>query len=229
MFDVEMDRMIDRMERERMIARERERIGRELHDGTIQSLYAAGLALEDATYTLGEDPQASREKIRKVMGSLNQTIDEIRRYILDLRSAVENREFEEQLRGLARDFAEQAGLSAEVRVIPDWRRPLSPDQSAHLLQVAREVFANAARHARATRIEVTLRYGRDAIRLEVADDGRGIDPRLMAKAHARGRGQGLRNVAHRIESLGGTVMIQTATGGGTRVMAEVPYNRSEPA
>lgn len=224
-FDVEMDRMIEQMERQQMIAVERERIGRDLHDGTIQSIYAAGLALEDVVFTMGKDVELARRKTRQVMESLNQTIGEIRDYILDLRSAMENRDFEEQLRTLAGDFAGRAGLKAEVRILPQWRRPFTRDQTSHLLQVARESFANIAQHAGASRVQVALTYAHEAVTLEIRDDGRGFDLDLVAQRYARERGHGLHNISHRIDLLGGRLRIHTSPGGGTRIMAEVPLAR----
>ena len=177
-----------------MIAQERERFGRELHDGTIQAIYGAGLALEDMSYTVEENPALAREKARRVMGALDEVVADIRRYILDLRSLADSREFESRLVALARYYGELPGLSVDVEVISEWRRPLSAQQAANLLQLAREAIANVARHAQASRLGLTLRYARDAAVLEIRDDGQGgVSTSAQPGADALA-GQGLRNI-----------------------------------
>jgi signal transduction histidine kinase len=219
-----MDRMIEQMERSQMIASERERIGRELHDGTIQSIYGAGLALEDAALAVGKDADLAQQKIHRVMDSLNSTIGEIRGYIHDLRPETENGEFEKQLRELTDELPSRIGVTATVEVDSRWRRPLPPEQTAHLLQVAREALANTARHSGASRVLVQLNYGRKATTLKILDDGRGFEQRRVGHQVALGQGQGLPNLSRRLEMLGGSLRIKTGPGRGTMVIAEVPVS-----
>lgn len=86
-FEAEVEAIISEIERRNLLLADRERISRELHDGIIQSLYAAGLRLEDAYHTLARSPEEAGFKIRGAMDSLNHTIGEIRAYIFDLQEA----------------------------------------------------------------------------------------------------------------------------------------------
>ena len=227
LFDVETEQMIESMERERILSSERERIGRELHDGIIQSIYAAGLALQDAAYTVDEDPALARTKIQTVLGSLDHTIGDIRNYIMGLRSVIENQEFEERLRTLVEEFASTASVKASAGIRSAWRRPLNADQTAELLQIAHEALANVARHAKASHVELTLEYGRYTVSLEVTDDGVGFDPAQVAEDFPEGHSQGLSNMAARADLLGGSLQVHSAPGQGTRLRVEIPYQSRE--
>ncbi len=85
-FEHETDRTLAEARRRELLLRERERIGRDLHDGIIQSIYAAGLHLEQASAEVGDDPSATRSRIGTVMGELNRITQDIRGTIFDLRS-----------------------------------------------------------------------------------------------------------------------------------------------
>jgi signal transduction histidine kinase len=90
-FQVEDDRRLAEMEREQALVADRERIGRELHDGIIQNIYAAGLTLQDTQHLVTENPTLARHRITTVMDALNRSILDIRRYIFDLRAAEQSR------------------------------------------------------------------------------------------------------------------------------------------
>ena len=201
---------------------ERERIGRELHDGVIQAIYGAGLALDDAVHTIPEEPTAGQDKVRRVMAALDRTIGEIRTFIMGLEAREPPGPLAQQLAELVDEY-QGSSVPIEVRVEGRPPRPLEPDTVRHLAQVAREALANAIQHSGAGHVEVGLRFQDDGLTLRVTDDGQGFNLQPADEAVPAGRGRGLVNLRERIRQLGGRLEIDTAPGRGTVVRALVPY------
>ncbi|MBI5652727.1 MAG: hypothetical protein HZC40_20115 [Chloroflexi bacterium] len=221
-FDVETDRQLKDAARARAIAADRERIGRELHDGIIQSLYAAGLNLEDAGLTIDEDAGRAREKIGAVIQSLNRTIRDIRSYILDLRRAGESGDWHSDLGELARAFRLQTLVDAELRV--EGAPRIEPNEHARkqIVAIAREALVNAGRHARATRVALNLMYQPNQVALEIVDNGIGFAIEQCDATRADGSCQGLRNMRERAQLIGAQLAIESAPQRGTRVRLILP-------
>ncbi len=219
-FRIETAQALEEAERARVLIADRERIGRELHDGTIQSIYAAGLMLEGAAYLMDDAPSEAKEKLSAVMKSLNNTIQEIRRYIFDLRGEpeIEAGEIEEGLSKMLRDLRVNTLLSVDFDVNGNDPHVLTAERRQHLLRIVREALTNISRHAQAKRVLVRLQWGVDALRLRIADDGIG-----MANLPNDGRGHGLRNMRERTILLGGKLTISGQPGRGVVLDLEVPY------
>ncbi len=210
---------LHRQSRRLAVMEERERIGMDLHDGIIQSIYAVGLALEYARFALDEDPKQSEQKIKQSIDGLNKTIRDIRAYILDLRP----RQFAgESLReGLLRLVEEYRAntLADATLVAPDDELVGLPNSHATaLFHICQEALANAAKHSQARRTQVHLWATKDRVLLEVADNGRGFDLRKMSIT----LGHGLSNMHVRARKIGGDVEITSAPEEGTTVLAWVP-------
>ena len=210
---------LNRQSRRLAILEERERIGMDLHDGIIQSIYGVGLALDFARMALDEDPVEARKKIEESINSLNSTIRDIRAYILDLRP----RQFhgDDLKQGLQR-LADEFQSNSTTRVIlmgPEDGLVDFPAQNATaLFHICQESLANVAKHARAQYAEVHLWTTRDRVLLEISDDGRGFDLRKMNIT----LGHGLSNMHSRARKVGGDVEITSSPGSGTTVLAWVP-------
>jgi signal transduction histidine kinase len=219
-FRIETAQALEEVERAQVLIADRERIGRELHDGTIQSIYAAGLMLESAAYLMDDAPSEAKEKLSAVMKSLNNTIQEIRRYIFDLRGEpeIEAGELEEGLSKMLRDLRVNTLLSVDFDVNGNDPHVLTAERRRHLLRIVREALTNISRHAQAKRVLVRLQWGVDALRLRIADDGIG-----MANLPNDGRGHGLRNMRERTILLGGKLTISGKPGRGVVLDLEVPY------
>jgi signal transduction histidine kinase len=219
-FRIETAQALEEVERAQVLIADRERIGRELHDGTIQSIYAAGLMLESAAYLMDDAPGEAKEKLSAVMKSLNNTIQEIRRYIFDLRGEpeIEAGEIEEGLSKMLRDLRVNTLLSVDFDVNGNDPHVLTAERRQHLLRIVREALTNISRHAQAKRVLVRLQWGVDALRLRIADDGIG-----MANLPNDGRGHGLRNMRERTMLLGGKLTISGQPGRGVVLDLEVPY------
>lgn len=219
-FQIEAAQVLEEAERARVLMADRERIGRELHDGTIQSIYAAGLMLESVSYLIDDSPAQAKEKLATVMKSLNNTIQDIRRYIFDLRAEpeTETAELDEGLSKMLRDLRVNTLLSVDFTVDGKAPHRFNAERRQHILRIVREALTNISRHAQAKRVVVRLLWGAEAVRLRIADDGIG-----MTGMPSDGQGQGLRNMRERTMLLGGKLTISGQPGRGVVIDLEVPY------
>ena len=222
-FEVEAKQRLEALDRARAVAEERARFGRDLHDGTIQSIYAAGLRLEAVALQAG-DP-AVRQEVRQVVESLNGAIGGIRTYIAALRQPPETpASLTEVLRELTAVFSRETGLDARyVATGVESCGPLPDEVGQHLTQILREALANAARHAGRCQVLVVLDLAPDELDLTITDDGAGPAP--VPDGHS---GQGLRNMRERARRLGGRLTVRPAEGGGTTVALAVPLDSDLP-
>ncbi len=220
-FQIETAQILKEAESARLLMADRERIGRELHDGTIQSIYAAGLMLEDTTYLIDDTPDQAKQKLSQVMKSLNDTIQEIRRYIFDLRAKPEDGEEDlgKSLARLLRDLRINTLLSVDLNVEGDDPHQLSSERQQHIIGIVREAFTNISRHAQAKRVSVHLQWREASLWLRIADDGIGL-----TDSRGNGRGQGLRNMRERTMLLDGRLTIGGQPGRGVVIDLEVPYS-----
>jgi signal transduction histidine kinase len=223
-FQVEADRRLSEMEQAQLLAADRERIGRELHDGIIQNIYAAGLALEDARYLVVEDPSLAQTRIGLVMDSLNLTVEDIRRYIFDLRAAEQTRELERLLEGLVEGLRLDTFLEVDLEVKGQRCCWMDADRLSHVTQIAREALSNVVQHADATHVTVGLAYLGDFTELTIADDGNGMPVAPSAKGSLQG--QGIANMQERARMLGGQLVINTDPGEGSRLVLTIPCGSS---
>ena len=221
-FQAETDQRFEASERQRLLAEDRERIGRDLHDGIIQSIYAAGLRLESALPLVDKRPGDARETIRAAMGSLSETIENIRSYIFDLRRSDGHRELEAVLGELVREVQLDTYLEAEYRVRGERCCRLAPDRAEQIVQIAREALSNVVRHSDAKRVTVLLSYEDRRIRLAIGDDGVGLH--AQQGSSWTGSGQGLDNIRSRVEVLAGELTLESVPGGGTTVGVVIPCN-----
>ena len=225
-FQVETDRRIEDMERAQLLSADRERIGRELHDGIIQNIYASGLRLEETSHLVAEDPGRAREQIGAVMQSLNRTIYDIRNYIFELRAQEQASELEGILRGLVQDLRLDTLLDVDLEVVGQRCCTLRPERISHFTQIAREALSNVVQHAGANHVSVRLAYERDRTLLTVTDDGRGF----AGNPHRwdRSPGQGIKNMQTRAKMIGGDLALENRPGHGLRLVLTVPCADEKP-
>jgi len=197
---------------------EKIRLGRDLHDGIIQSLYAVGLNLETVRPLLRDDPAAAEARLEQVRGTLNAAIRDVRGYITGL--APENLKRASFSRSLAALFEQlRAGREAtfEINIDEEAAGLLTNEQSIEALQIAREAISNALRHGHASQITIRLHQGEREVGLLVQDNGQGFDP-----GSGRDGGHGLGNMRARAERLGASLRISSRPGEGVRVIATFP-------
>ncbi len=147
------------------IVEERERIGRDLHDGIIQSIYAVGLSLEDVPDLMVDEPDVARARVERAIDSLDQSIRDIRNFIFGLRpELLEQAGLVGGLAALADEFRVNSMVDVELDTAEADDTDLPPELTGQLLSIAREALSNIARHSKATRGNVhveTRQSGRD--------------------------------------------------------------------
>ena len=223
LFEQETDRALAAARRRDLLARERERIGRDLHDGIIQSIYAAGLHLDEASAALDPAAEVPRARIRTVLNELDRISNDIRATIFDLRSAgLETLDAEEIVRSVADELRANTLVELQLTVEGEWEPRLTPEQAAQLHQIVHEAFSNVLRHARARRVDVRLASSKRGLQLEIRDDGAGFDPEAVAERGRDGSAHGLRNMRRRAELLDATLTVQSAPGRGTELSLTMP-------
>lgn len=213
----EIEQWVEGIEHLQALADDRERIGRELHDGIIQSIYAAGLLLESVYPIIPSDPDRAQAQLGRVIDNLNTTIQDIRRYIFDLRSDMTDDDLQTGIERLLRDFHVNTLLETELKVDGTPHPIHSTTRRRHIFQIAREALTNTAKHAQARWVKVHLHYGENHLDLTISDDGIGMEQLLI------GKGYGLRNIRERARLLEGTLRIESALGAGVTYHLTVPY------
>ncbi len=203
---------------------EKIRLGRDLHDGIIQSLYAVGLTIETVRALVKSDPAEADRRLEQMRTSLNNAIRDVRAYITGLTPANLRRAgFSHALSGLLAELTAGRAAEFEIDIDEDAAALLTADQSLEALQIAREAVSNALRHGGASRIKLRVHQGDHEICLLVQDNGAGFN----ADARRDG-GHGLGNMRARAERLGASLRVASQPGEGTRVIATLPILHSTP-
>jgi signal transduction histidine kinase len=217
---VENARLYDETERKGrelqrlQVLEERERIGKELHDGVIQSLFAVGMRLQGLASS-SSDAEIAR-RLEAAVEDVDQAIRDLRNYIFGLRPGIlADRQLDQAFNELATEFGARSGVVTVVDVDGEAASALA-SRAGEVIQLAREALSNVSRHSEATTCRVSLRRGAAGIFLEIDDDGRGFDVDTTTQ------GMGLRNLRDRAESLGGKLEILSTPGEGTTVRATIP-------
>lgn len=197
---------------------ERERIGMDLHDSVIQSIYAIGLQLEDCIHRIDRSPQSVKEDLSRAIDGLNRAIRDIRSYIFDLRPRVsEVSDLPEAIRQLAEELRVNTLIDVQVET-NDRLDGLTQEQALAIFHVAQEALNNVGKHSKATTARVRLyRPQEETVALEVSDNGIGFDLQRVDSVQK----QGLRNIRDRARSLGGEATLISAPGRGTTVRMQI--------
>jgi signal transduction histidine kinase len=204
-----------------MLASERERIAREMHDGISQSLFSVSLGLELAKKQVMKDPLQARRTLEDLEGQLSASASDLRRLIYDLRPVkLQEMGLVDSVRNWVREATRGSGVRGVVEV-EGQACGLRPAHEACLYRVGKEAVSNAVRHSGGGRITVRIVYAPGTVALSVSDDGNGIAhggtaPRL------EGTGTGLRNMRERMAAEGGRLEVSSGPGAGTVVRAVLP-------
>jgi len=196
---------------------ERDRISRDLHDSVIQMIYAVTLSLDDVPELVTEAPSEARQRVDDSIDALHGVIRDIRNFIFGLRPLLlDSGSLLDGLHALADELRRNTTIEIDV----DAEEPdgVSMEVVAELLAIGREGLANVARHSQARNASIRLTAHDINVRLEIADDGRG----LQAEAEIAHGHNGLANMRARAEALGGTFEIHSDEGAGTRIIVEIP-------
>ena len=200
---------------------EQDRISRELHDSIIQSIYAVTLSLDDVPQLVGEAPEEAGQRVDDAIDALHGVIRDIRNFIFGLRPLLlDSGSLLEGLQTLADEM--RRNTATEVEIVGDEPEGISLEIVAELLAITREALANVARHSGATQTWLRLDTPDTDVRLEIGDDGNGVEPNVeLAGGH-----HGLANMRTRAEALGGTFELHSRPGSGTRIIVSIPRGGS---
>jgi signal transduction histidine kinase len=217
---VALELAASRAEAERLsLYEDRDRIARDLHDLVIQRLYATGMSLEGTMPMITRPEVASR--ITNAVDAMDETIKDIRATIfaLQARDATGQPDLRADIVALVDEMTPMLGFAPSLRLGAGLGAQVSPDIAEHVLAALREALSNAARHAGASQVDVTVDVDRDGILIvQVTDNGTGIP--------AETKRSGLRNLANRADKLGGELRLQPAhpdaPAPGTRLEWRVP-------
>jgi len=222
MFDIELQRRVEESELKRHILQERERIARDLHDGIIQSIYGVGLKLENLTFQLPESSH-HRQEIVAAMERLNDTIKDIRRYIMDLHpERFSTRDPLDALRDLVAGFRSSTGIQVHLSLKNVAAHHLRAEQWAHVFHILQEALNNVQQHARASTVLVRLGLAGSDLELLIRDNGKGFSPGDGSSSGDQGRKQGLHNMAERAALLQGRLEVTSSSRKGTEIRLRIP-------
>lgn len=197
---------------------ERQRLSRQMHDGPAQALSNFILQTEIAMRLLDIDPIQAREELGSLKVAAMGTFQKVRNFIFELRPMMlDDLGLAPTIRKYAEAFREQAGLEVSVTVTGSERR-LEPYLEVMIFRAIQELIGNASRHSQATSVKVLIDMGEQTVRVNVDDNGKGVDTEAMAQ----GSSLGLKLIKERAEMLGGTFEIDSAVGKGMRVGFSVP-------
>lgn len=194
--------------RARTMAQEREQIARNLHDSTVQQLFAACLFIESMVKTLDTD---TTDTAKHVVSILAGVIEEIRREVLDLRSEIPS-VLEVELRDALRPIVDATGVLCTMVV--EGVDECDPEIRSSMRAVVREAVSNAVRHGDAQSVLVTVTLDENRVELIIADDGHGFDTDAIFSA-------GILNIRARAEKLRGEAEF-FSTSRGTTIKWRVP-------
>ncbi len=205
-----------------LLASERDRIAREMHDGIAQSLFSISLGLEVCKKQVFRDPQTVAERLEELQDELNVSMVELRRVIYDLRPAkLQELGLAASVEHWVKEATNGRDVEGEV-IVRGEPRFLTGALEACLYRVAKETVSNIVRHADASHFEVLLDYKDRSVILFVSDDGRGFDvDQVLARRETDGS-IGLHSITHRVRGEGGVVDIRSEPGKGTQVRVEIP-------
>ena len=203
-----------------IVSEERERIGMDLHDGIIQSLYGIGLSLENARLSLSQGKTNGVQQIESALEALQSAIADIRAYILDLRpKQLRHSNMVEGMRSLIREFRANTMVDVTLDGLPEDVEGLARTQIDALYHIFQEALSNTAKHAKASKVTVRLWRSEGRVMLKVSDDGTGFDtPRPGGRI-----GHGLTNMQARAEAAGGGMEVISIRKQGTTLLAWVPF------
>lgn len=211
-----LDRLVDTQEVER------QRIARELHDATGQSLTAIALGLRGVQRILEERDPSTAGQLREVESFSTSALGELRRIIADLRPPqLDDLGLIPALRWYTQNFQERWGVACELQLAGESVR-LAPEMETVIFRIVQEALSNVARHAQASRVTVILEQRPQAVAVTVQDDGLGFDPTAQNGAARTRNGWGLLGIQERARLMGGRCAIESSPGQGTQIRVWIP-------
>ena len=197
---------------------ERERLSQDLHDNLLQSLYAVGMGLDLTRQQIKRTSPVNANRLEGSVAQLNAVIRDVRSFIPRMYATTDKTmNVTDAIRSLVRSFVATGACNIALTIEPAAAMQVSPEQTPHILAIAKEALSNSLRHTKADNRSVTLALYRGQVRLEVADDGEGFQLRESSK-----HGMGIRNMRSRAAKLNSRLAIRTSLKKGTRITLDLP-------
>jgi len=195
---------------------ERQRLAGEIHDTLAQGFSSILMLIQAADAQLDHTPDTAHAQLALAAQTARENLAEARTLVTGLASAqLEAGTLTDALRRLTERSAAELGINTTFQASGP-ERSLPAATEVVLLRTGQEALANVRKHAAATEVTVRLCYTGDQVQLAVTDDGVGFDPAVV------NGGYGLRGMRVRVAEVGGSVIVESAPGEGTSVLAEVP-------
>ncbi len=192
---------------------ERQRLSRQMHDGPAQALSNFILQAEIAMRLMDVDPGQAREELSNLKASAMGTFQKVRNFIFELRPMMlDDLGLAPTIRRYADTFKEQSGLDVTVTITGNERR-IEPYLEIMIFRALQELLGNTARHSQASQVKVHVDMGENQVKVSVDDNGKGFDTETIQHGHSLG----LKLIQERVEMMGGTFVVESGVGKGTRV------------
>lgn len=231
-YDVEQRGRLDRAIEERYRAQyaavleERERIGREVHDGLAQVLgYLKMMARGVESRLIAGQVEPARVDLQEMARVADDAYSDAREVILGLRvSKYGSPGLVPALGEYVRRFSEQSGLQATLEVAQDWPGSLPASVEIQAIRIVQEALSNVRKHANAQKVTISFTAAGRIAEITVRDDGRGFEPETYLLGD--GGHFGLQTMRERAQTVGGTLTVQSIPGQGTRVVIALPFDEA---
>jgi PAS domain S-box-containing protein len=208
---------------------ERKRIARELHDDTIQELITLSRQLDDLIdkkMKPDEDRRGSRKRIEEAQQKVTSILKGVRRFTRDLRpSILDDLGLVPALEWLTSDISTRFGIPINVSVIGA-EKNIAPDAALAMFRVAQESLSNAGHHAKASQVQVNLKYSSKTVILSIIDDGIGFTPPKQISTLTRNGKLGIAGMYERAQLIDATLSIKSKRNAGTTITLEVPIKHT---
>jgi PAS domain S-box-containing protein len=201
---------------------ERKRISRELHDEIAQTLVGINVHLETLAREATVNPRQLKKKIVGTQRLVEKSVNIVHRFARELRpTALDDLGLIATLHSYMKDFMRRTGIRVEFRTFAEVEQ-LNSARRTVLYRVIQAALTNVAQHARATRVNVSIRKQTDIVHLEISNDGKSFD--VQRALHAKGNKRlGLIGMRERVEMVEGRFAVESAPGEGTTIRAEIPF------
>ena len=222
-----MQEQLRLLSRQLLLAQEEERkkISRELHDEIAQTLTGINIRLASLKTEATVNTKGLQKKITSTQRLVEKSVDIVHRFARELRPTVlDDLGLIPALHSFMKSFTKRTGVRAHLTVFAAVER-LDTAKRTVLFRVAQEALTNVARHAQASRVEVSIQKLRGRVCMKIKDDGKSFNVERALHANG-GKHLGLLGMRERLEMVGGRFAVESAPGKGTTIQAQIPLGKA---